>query len=76
MNEQEVYTFTEHIRENLYASLNTRFTEIMETDLFLIATALYPNFGLYPFPSNMRDDVKKRLRLQVSYLKNTNRVSS
>ena len=56
------------MRKDLIASLDKRFGNLIENDLFLISTYLDPFFGPKSFPLDKRNHVKLRLKYHLGLL--------
>ena len=62
------YKFTTQLRKDLYASLITRFENLVDQDLVKLSTLLDPNFGIYAFEISMHADIKQLLKKQMKSL--------
>ena len=62
------YKFTTQLRKDLYASLITRFENLVDQDLFKLSTLLDPNFGIYAFEISMHADIKQLLKKHIKSL--------
>jgi hypothetical protein len=62
------FPFTHQLRKDLYESVVKRFSDLIETDCFLLATFLDPVFGPKAFPLIKRDMVKQRLKYHIGLL--------
>jgi hypothetical protein len=60
------YKFTQQLRQDLYQSLNKRFHNVIEDDIFLVSSFLDPNFGLDCFDIEKKKMVRQRI---ISLLK-------
>jgi hypothetical protein len=54
--------YTQQLRRNLINSIETRFDDLIESDLCLISTVLDPNFGIDAFEPDKKSIVKSRLK--------------
>ncbi len=60
--------YTKNLRKDLIASLDKRFGNLIENDLFLISTYLDPFFGPKSFPLDKRNHIKLRLKYHLGLL--------
>jgi hypothetical protein len=60
--------YTKNLRKDLIASLDKRFGNLIENDLFLVSTYLDPFFGPKSFPLDKRNYVKLRLKYHLGLL--------
>lgn len=58
--------YTRDLTTDLIASLHKRFGDLVNNDIFKIATFLDPNFGPFSFPSDERTEVIRKIKRKVS----------
>ncbi len=63
------YKYTKQLRNDLYDSLMTRFSELVKADLFQLSTLLDPNFGLSAFDPSEHSSLKVKLKQQMLLIK-------
>ena len=68
--------FTQKLRNDLISSLDKRFKDLIENDLFILSTFLDPFFGPKTFPLEKRALVKCRLKYHLGLLKPKNNHSN
>jgi len=70
INNIDDFKYTKSLRSNLHNCLVTRFNkeDLIEKDVFKIATFLDPNFGLDTFEPSNQNDVKNRVKIQLKLL--------
>lgn len=69
-NNIDDFKYMKSLRSNLHNCLLTRFNkeDLIEKDVFKIATFLDPNFGLDTFEPSNQNDVKNRVKFQLKLL--------
>ena len=56
------YIYTINLRNKLFESLNSRFSGLIDQDVFVVSTFLDPNFGLSAFPTGEKALVKSIIK--------------
>jgi len=66
INNIDDYKYTKSLRRDLLASVNKRFDDLIENDVFVVATFLDPFFGAKAFDAEKRAIVKNRIKMLLS----------